>query len=69
MNYLAFGIPGTQELVIIAVILLLIFGPSRLPKLARGLGQTVGMLKKGIEGDDEDEDDEAQPPATRRQDG
>lgn len=32
---------GMQELLIIGVILMLLFGPSQLPKLGRSLGQTI----------------------------
>ena len=39
---------GTTESVIIAVILLLLFG-TRLPKLARSMGQSVNEFKGGLE--------------------
>ena len=32
---------GTWELLIILAVILLIFGPSRLPKMARGIGEMV----------------------------
>ena len=41
-----FGSLGVTELVIIGVIMALIFGPSRLPKLARGLGESLKEFKK-----------------------
>lgn len=37
------------ELIIILVILLLLFGATRLPKLARSLGESAGELRKGFE--------------------
>lgn len=39
---------GAQELVIILVILLVLFGGSRLPSLAKGLGESVRNFKQGI---------------------
>jgi len=40
-----FGIGG-NELLIIAVFVLIIFGPDKLPQLARTFGQAVKMFKK-----------------------
>lgn len=42
-----FGL-GYQELLIILVIVLILFGASRLPELARSLGSSVKEFKKGI---------------------
>jgi sec-independent protein translocase protein TatA len=39
---------GITELIIILVILLLLFGSSRLPSLARGMGKSISEFKKGI---------------------
>jgi len=39
---------GTQELVIILVIALVIFGGSQLPKLARNLGKAQKEFKDGL---------------------
>ncbi len=46
-----FGL-GTPELVIILVIILVIFGGSQLPKLARSLGQAGKELRSGLNDDD-----------------
>ncbi len=40
--------PGTTEMIIIAVVVLLLFGGAKLPKLARSLGQAQTEFKKGI---------------------
>lgn len=37
---------GTQELVIIFAVILLLFGASKLPELARSLGKASGEFKK-----------------------
>jgi sec-independent protein translocase protein TatA len=42
---------GAQELIIILVILLILFGGSRLPSLAKGLGESVRNFKQGISED------------------
>lgn len=51
-----FGL-GTSELVIILVIVLLLFGSSRLPSLAKGIGESVRNFKKAV-ATDEDEKEE-----------
>jgi sec-independent protein translocase protein TatA len=43
-----FGL-GYQELLIILVIVLVLFGANRLPELARSLGSSVKEFKKGVE--------------------
>lgn len=40
---------GFWEILIIFVIILIIFGPKKLPQLARSLGKAVGEFKKGQE--------------------
>jgi sec-independent protein translocase protein TatA len=42
-----FGL-GYQELLIILVIVLVLFGANRLPELAKSLGSSVKEFKKGI---------------------
>ena len=39
---------GLPEILIILVVVLLIFGPKRLPELSKGLGQSVREFRKGI---------------------
>ena len=50
-----FGL-GYQELLIILVIVLVLFGANRLPELARSLGSSVKEFKKGINTSDKPEE-------------
>lgn len=43
-----FGL-GLPELLIILLILLLLFGSTKLPKLAKSLGESAGELQKGFD--------------------
>ncbi len=53
-----FGLPGGMEWVVILVIVLVLFGPSQLPKLAKTFGKSAKALREGmneVTGDDDDE--------------
>lgn len=43
---------GTPELIIILIILLLLFGSTQLPKLARSIGKSSRELRSGLKGED-----------------
>lgn len=45
---------GTPELIIILVILLLLFGGSKLPQLAKSIGSSVKELRKGVQDETKD---------------
>jgi sec-independent protein translocase protein TatA len=47
-----FGL-GTQELIIIFLIVLVLFGASRLPELGRGIGSAIKNFKKATSEPDE----------------
>jgi sec-independent protein translocase protein TatA len=63
---------GAGEIIIVLVIVLLIFGPKRLPDLGRSLGRGMREFKESVTGKDKDEekpeltasaaDDEEEPP-------
>jgi TatA/E family protein of Tat protein translocase len=40
---------GIQELIVIFVVALLVFGPKRLPELGRSLGKGLAELKKAVQ--------------------
>ena len=57
---------GAPELIIILIIVLLVFGGTKLPKLARSLGQAQKEFKQGLkEGAQMDDDDEKPAPAPK----
>ena len=49
-----FGI-GTQELLLILLVVLLLFGASRIPAALGGLGKGIKEFKKGVKSDADDE--------------
>jgi sec-independent protein translocase protein TatA len=46
---------GAPELIIILAIVLLLFGGRKLPELSRSLGASMREIRKGINGDGQDE--------------
>jgi sec-independent protein translocase protein TatA len=46
--------PGIQELLIILLIVIIIFGASKLPQLGKGLGEGIKNFKKGIKSDNDE---------------
>ena len=60
LHQLVFQLPiriGPLEAIVILAIILLIFGPGRLPKLARSIGEAVRIFKKssaGLLGEEEE---------------
>jgi sec-independent protein translocase protein TatA len=56
-----FGI-GPLEIIVVLVVVLLIFGPKRLPDLGRSLGGGMREFKDSITGKDKDDDEDKLPP-------
>lgn len=46
--------PGTSEIIVICVVIVLLFGASSIPKLARNIGKAKGEFEKGIREGNED---------------
>ncbi len=40
--------PGTGEIILIVIVLLLLFGAKKIPDLARSAGQVLQMFRKGV---------------------
>lgn len=49
--------PRGQELIIILVVLVLLFGARKLPELARSLGASAKEFRKGVQEGNEDSDE------------
>lgn len=54
LNLITLWALGTGEIILIALVVLLIFGGKKIPELMRGLGKGVSQFKKGVK----DVDDE-----------
>ena len=53
-NLLFIGNLGTGEIIIIAIIVLLLFGGKKIPELMKGLGKGVKNFKDGVKGLEDD---------------
>ena len=62
MHYLFLIGFGMQEMLILLLIVLVLFGGSRLPSLAKGLGESVRNFKRGINEGSEDTDEPKEKP-------
>lgn len=51
------------EILVVVLVLVLLFGASRLPKLLGGLGKGIHQFKKGMKGEDVDGDEDQGPKA------
>ena len=54
MDLLFLGNLGTGEIIIIAMVVLLLFGGKKIPELMRGIGKSVKNFKDGVKGIEDD---------------
>ena len=54
------GIIGMQEILIIAIVVLVLFGGRKIPELMRGLGSGIKSFKEGMKDGMPDDDDAKQ---------
>lgn len=52
---------GTPEIIIVLVIIILLFGPGRISKVARELGESITAFKEGLNGEPENKPENANP--------
>jgi sec-independent protein translocase protein TatA len=69
IHLLIFGL-GPTELIVILAILFLLFGASKIPQLARGLGKGITEFKQGLkeQGDEPDKPDEIEEDTGNKKD-
>ncbi len=51
-----FGL-GTTELILLAILLVLLFGARKLPELARGIAEAIKLLRGGFSDDERNKTD------------
>jgi sec-independent protein translocase protein TatA len=61
------GWVSIPELILLLVVILLIFGPKRVPEIGRSLGKGMREFKNSISGKDEEEPRPAEIPAAPRE--
>lgn len=49
-----FGFGKVEELAIVLIIILVLFGGKKLPELSRSIGQSIKELRNGVKGDADD---------------
>ncbi len=56
MEFLFLGGIGMQEILLIALVVLLFFGGKKIPELMKGIGKGVRSFKEGMNGDEPKEE-------------
>ena len=57
MNTVFLGMMGPNQLILILVVVLLLFGGRKIPELMRGLGRGVKEFKDGVANDEKESDE------------
>jgi sec-independent protein translocase protein TatA len=69
MGTIILSMPGATEWVLIAAVVLLLFGGKKIPELMRGLGKGVKEFKDASKGVDDERKEEAKPAGELRNPG
>ena len=51
------GMPGYWSIILIVLVVLLLFGGKKIPELMKGIGRGTREFKKGLNTDEEDEEE------------
>ncbi len=51
------GMPGYWQIILIVLVVLLLFGGKKIPELMKGIGRGTREFKKGLNTDEEDEEE------------
>jgi len=63
-----FGSFGWQEILLILLIIIVLFGASRIPEIMKSMGKGVKAFKKGISDDDEEKKIESKETKEKKKD-
>jgi len=56
---------GLPEILLVLVIVLLLFGPGRIAKVAGEIGKSINSFREGLKGDSKEEDKESTEDSTK----
>ncbi|MBI4082275.1 MAG: twin-arginine translocase TatA/TatE family subunit [Candidatus Lambdaproteobacteria bacterium] len=57
---------GIQELLVILVIVVVLFGATRLPQLGEGLGKAIGNFRRSIKDGGSEDEEKAKPSENKK---
>jgi sec-independent protein translocase protein TatA len=55
-TFILLGVIGPWQIILIIAVILLLFGGKKIPELMKGIGKGAREFKKGLSGEDEDEE-------------
>ncbi len=58
---------GTNELIIILIVVIVIFGPTQIPKLTKMFGKSVKNFKDGMQVEEDGEEDAPKPKKAKKE--
>jgi sec-independent protein translocase protein TatA len=65
--FVLLGMIGPWQIVLIVVVVLLLFGGRKIPELMRGIGKGAHEFKKGLSGDEDEENEEPKKDVTTKE--